>query len=218
VNVIFLGPPGSGKGTQAKRVAERFKLTHISTGDVFREAIGKGSELGKEIKAYVDNGKLVPDELVSRTVFEHLRKLGMTGSYLLDGYPRTVDQAHDLDGFSQKEHMSWNAVVFFDIEAEELVKRLTARRQCPKCKEVFNLVTRPPKKEGICDLCATALTHRPDDQEDVIRKRLDVYDRQTAPVLDHYNKHAGFIRVDAKQDIDPVYNEVERGLAAIKAH
>jgi adenylate kinase len=217
VNVIFLGPPGSGKGTQAKRVAERFKLTHISTGDVFREAISKGSELGKEIKAYVDNGKLVPDELVSRTVFEHLKKLGVQGSYLLDGYPRTVEQAHDLDGFGKKERMNWDGVVFFDIANEELVKRLSARRQCPKCKEVFNLVTRPPKKESACDVCGSALTHRPDDQEDVIRKRLDVYDRQTAPVLDHYKQHPGFVRVDAKQDIDVVYNDVERGLSAVKA-
>lgn len=217
MNIIFLGPPGSGKGTQAKRVAERFKLTHISTGDVFREAISKGSELGMEIKAYVDNGKLVPDELVSRTVFEHLKKLGISGSYLLDGYPRTVEQANDLDAFGKKVGMSWDSVVFFDVEAEELVKRLSSRRQCPKCKEVFNLVTRPPKKENVCDNCGTALSHRPDDVEDVVRKRLEVYQRQTAPVLDHYTAHAGFVRVNAKQDIDPVYNEIERSLTALQA-
>ncbi len=218
MNVIFLGPPGSGKGTQAKRLAERFKLTHISTGDVFREAIGKGTALGIEIKAYVDGGKLVPDDLVSRTVFEHLKKLGVSGSYLLDGYPRTVEQAHDLDGFGKKEGMNWDSVVLFDVANDELVKRLTSRRQCPKCKDVFNLISRAPKKENVCDSCGAALTQRPDDQEDVIRKRLDVYERQTAPVIDHYKNRAGYVRVDGKQDINVVFNELENALTAIKAH
>lgn len=218
MNVIFLGPPGSGKGTQAKRLAERFKLTHISTGDVFREAIGKGAALGIEIKAYVDGGKLVPDELVSRTVFEHLRKLGVKGAYLLDGYPRTVEQAHDLDAFGKKEGMNWDSVVLFDVANDELVKRLTSRRQCAKCKEVFNLISRAPKKENVCDNCGNALMQRPDDQEDVIRKRLDVYERQTAPVIDHYKNQAGYVRVDGKQDIDVVFNELENALTAIKAH
>ncbi len=217
MNIVFLGPPGSGKGTQAKRIAANFGLTHISTGDVFREAIGKKTELGVEIKAYVDGGKLVPDDLVSRVVFEHLKKLGTTRAFLLDGYPRTVDQAHALDAFGQRERMSWDAVVFFDIASEELVKRLTARRQCPKCNEVFNLVTRAPKKEGICDKCGSSLMQRPDDTEEVIRKRLDVYEKQTAPVLDFYKSRAGFVRVNAKQDIDVVYSEMKDALSALSA-
>lgn len=215
MNVVFLGPPGSGKGTQAKRVAETFGLKHISTGDVFREAIGRGSELGIEIKAYVDNGKLVPDDLVSRVVFEHLKKSGVQGSYLLDGYPRTVEQAHDLDGFVKREGTTLDAVVVFDIDPEELVKRLVARRQCPSCKEVFNLATRPPKKEGTCDNCGAALAQRPDDTEEVIRRRLEVYERLTAPLLEFYASHPGFVRVNAKQEIEPIFIEVKSALERV---
>jgi adenylate kinase len=216
MNIVFLGPPGSGKGTQAKRLASELKLKHISTGDVFREAIGAQTELGKEIKSYVDNGKLVPDELVSRVVFEHLKQLS-AASFLLDGYPRTVDQARDLDLFSQREKVAVDAVVFFDIESAELLKRLTARRQCRSCNEVFNLVTRVPKKEGVCDACGGQLFQRPDDTEEVIRKRLDVYERQTAPVLDHYRAHPGFVRVDAKQEIDAVFRDLIAHLPAPKS-
>lgn len=213
MNVIFLGPPGSGKGTQAKGTAETFNLVHLSTGDVFREAIGGQTELGMEIKAYVDNGKLVPDELVSRVVFEHMTKTGLGKSFLLDGYPRTVDQAKALDDFFVKNKAELDAVVFFDIESAELLKRLTSRRQCGQCKEVFNLVSRPPKKEGICDVCGGALFHRRDDKEDVIKNRLDVYERQTSPVLEFYKKRPGFISLDAKKEIGDVFKELKAHLS-----
>jgi adenylate kinase len=216
MNIVFLGPPGSGKGTQAKRLAPELNLKHLSTGDVFREAIAAQSELGREIKSYVDNGKLVPDELVSEVLFEKLRSEGSNAAVLLDGYPRTVDQAHALDGFSMKHAFPIDAVVFFNVDSAELVKRLSARRSCPKCNEVFNLVTRTPQKENVCDKCSGTLIQRPDDSEEVVRKRLDVYERQTAPVLDHYKAGKNFFTVQAQQPIEDVFRELSGKLASVR--
>lgn len=212
MNVVFLGPPGSGKGTQAKRLAAAFGMTHVSTGDVFREAIAEQSDLGKQIKSYVDSGKLVPDDLVSEVVFDKLKKPPLSKNFLLDGYPRTIDQAHAFDAFVRKEHISVDAVCFFEVKAEALVKRLSARRQCPQCKEVFNLVTRPPKTEGRCDVCGGPLTHRPDDKEDVVKERLRVYELQTAPILDFYRAKPNFVTIDAAQDVDAVYRDLTAGV------
>jgi adenylate kinase len=210
MNVVFLGPPGSGKGTQAKQLAEEFKLTHLSTGDVFRENIKNQTSLGKKIKEFVDGGKLVPDSLVSDVVFDKLKQLG--GNVLLDGYPRTVDQSKALDAFSKNEKFSIDSVLFFAVNAPALVKRLSARRQCPNCKEVYNLDTRAPKKAGICDNCGTALIQRPDDKAEVVQERLRVYDKETAPVLDFYGKRKEFIKIDASQEIDTVYKSLVSAL------
>lgn len=208
MNIVFLGPPGSGKGTQAKGVADNFKLTHLSTGDAFRDAIDGGTELGREIKAYVDGGKLVPDELVSKVVFEKISSL--KGGFLLDGYPRTVDQARALGAFAKKSGASIDAVIFFDVAFDELVKRLSARRQCPKCKAVFNLETKPTKVKDVCDMCGSALVHRPDDQPQIVEERLKVYSRQTEPVLDFYKAHPGFRKVNAAQPIEKVAADIFR--------
>src|ERR1044071_200357 len=197
MNIIFLGPPGSGKGTQAKKLAEEFKLTHLSTGDVFREAIKNQTALGQKIKSFVDSGKLVPDSLVSEVVFEKLKELGPSRGVLLDGYPRTVEQSKALDQFSKAESFSLDSIIFFAVDAPALVKRLSARRQCPNCKEVYNLETKPPKKNGICDVCGTALIQRPDDKAEVVQDRLKVYDKETAPVLDYYKMKKEFKKVDA---------------------
>lgn len=210
MNVIFLGPPGSGKGTQAKKLADEFKLTHLSTGDVFRENIKSQTPLGVKIKSYVDGGKLVPDSLVSEVVFDKLKKLGR--NVLLDGYPRTVDQSQALDEFSEKENFSLDSVLFFDVDAPALVKRLSARRQCPNCKEVFNLESRAPKKTGICDVCGTALIQRPDDKAEVVSERLRIYDKETAPVLDFYKTRKEFHRVNAAREIDLVYKDLAAAL------
>lgn len=211
MNIVFLGPPGSGKGTQAKAVADKFKLTHLSTGDAFREAINGETELGKEIKSYVVAGKLVPDELVSKVVFEKIGSLNGSG-FLLDGFPRTVEQAKALDAFEKRSKISIGAVVFFDVAFEELVKRLSARRQCPKCKEVYNLVNKPPKVSNACDKCATILTHRPDDQPDIVEERLKIYSIQTEPVLDFYKNHVGFRKVNAAQPILKVAADIQAAL------
>jgi adenylate kinase len=213
VNIVLLGPPGSGKGTQAKSIAAKQGLTHLSTGDVFRDAIASASPLGMEIKGFVENGKLVPDELVSEVVFEKIGSL--TTGFLLDGYPRTVDQAKALEGFMTAKK-SIDVVLFFDVPFPELTKRLSARRQCPKCKEVYNLIQRPPKKENVCDKCGNELQHRPDDQADVVEKRLNIYSLQTEPVLAFYEKHPGFRRINGAQAIDVVTQEIDGALSSAK--
>ncbi len=210
MNIVFLGPPGSGKGTQAKRVAEEFKLTHLSTGDVFREAIKNQTPLGKKIKEFVDGGKLVPDSLVSDVVFEKLKQLG--GNVLLDGYPRTVEQSKALDIFSKKENFPVNSVLFFAVNAPALVKRLSARRQCPSCKEVYNLETKAPKVPDVCDVCKGKVIQRPDDKADVVQERLRVYDKETSPVLDFYVQRKEFKKIDASKEIDDVYRELQAAL------
>ncbi len=211
MNIVFLGPPGSGKGTQAKGVADKFNLVHLSTGDAFREAIANQTELGREIKGFVDSGKLVPDELVSRVVFEKVGSLKK--GFLLDGYPRTVDQARALDQYAKTKNISLDAIVFFDVDFAELVKRLSARRQCQSCKEVYNLVNKAPKTADVCDKCGSTLLHRPDDQPAVVEERLKIYTLQTAPVLDFYKARAGFHQVNAAQPIEKVSADIKAALS-----
>jgi adenylate kinase len=214
MNIVLLGPPGSGKGTQAKRMAEVLKTPHLSTGDVFRDAIKGQTKLGIEIKSFVDGGKLVPDELVSAVVFEKLGQ--MKNGYLLDGYPRTVGQAQAFDGYLAKNKSGLDAILFFNVEFKELVRRLSSRRQCGNCKEVYNLALNPPKKEGKCDKCQGALVHRPDDQPDIVQKRLDIYTKETAPILDYYKKHEGFFEINAANEIDKVFKDVMAALSKQK--
>jgi adenylate kinase len=215
MNVVFLGPPGSGKGTQAKRLASDNNLTHLSTGDVFRDNIANQTPLGLEIKSYVDSGKLVPDELVSRVVFDKIGRL--PGGVLLDGYPRTLDQAKALEDWLRKSNRTLDAVLFFDVDFAELTKRLSARRSCGKCKEVYNLANKPPKKEGVCDLCGSALVHRPDDQPAVIQERLHIYSVQTEPILDFYRKQPVFRRINGAQEIGKVYADLDQALKELSA-
>jgi adenylate kinase len=198
MKLVFLGPPGSGKGTQAERFAEEFGLKAIATGDMLREAIRDQTELGKTAKSYVEEGTLVPDDLVSDLMCQ---KIEDETNFILDGFPRTVEQAKRLD-----QTMAMDKVVYFKCDPESIVTRLSNRRVCPKCRKVYNLVTKPPSQDNICDTCKTKLEQRKDDRESVIRDRMKVYDTFTSPLLDFYDSK--LVLVDANQDIDIVYSKL----------
>jgi adenylate kinase len=208
MNLILLGPPGAGKGTQAKRIAEKYKLPHISTGDIFRETAGSGSDLGKKLQSYMSAGKLVPDDLVVEIVKARLDKDDCANGFLLDGFPRTVVQAQALDGVLKKSGKKIDRVLLIDLTGEEVVKRLSGRRVCAKCGANYNIYFKPPKKEGVCDKCSQDLTQRADDNPETIGKRLKVYDGQTMPLIDYYKKSGVLRSVDGKQSMEEVFKNI----------
>lgn len=196
--LVFLGPPGSGKGTQAKRLAEEFGLKVIAAGDILREAIRAHTSLGKRIKSYVETGALVPDELMLELISE---KIDNNASFILDGFPRTIEQAKGLE-----QIIVIDRVVYFKCDTEIVVKRLSNRRICPKCTRVYNLITNPPYNDEECDVCKTKLEQRKDDTEAVVRERIKVYETHTLPVLDFYRSRLLFI--DGGKDIEDVHYEL----------
>lgn len=206
MNIVLLGYPGSGKGTQAKALSEKFSLFHISTGDMFREAISKKTPLGQEVSGYLSSGKLVPDKLVMEVIKARLAT--ETRGLLFDGFPRTVDQAQSLDDFFTSRGQAVTAVIFLDVDEEEVVKRLGARRTCSKCLKIYNVMTSPSAKEGVCDACGGALTHREDDKPEVIRRRIGVYKDQTEPLVAYYRGMGVFHSVKGDRRPEEVAAEV----------
>lgn len=197
VAVVLFGAPGSGKGTQAQALVERFGLLHVSTGDILREHVEANDELGREVKALMEAGQLVPDELVNRLVAEALDRPAAERGVILDGYPRTLAQAEMLRRILAERGIP-EVVVHLKVDYNEVIARLAARRQCPRCGAVYNLVSNPPKRPGVCDRDGTALVTRPDDREDVIRKRLEAYELQTRPLLEYFARTSErFYEVDA---------------------
>lgn len=188
LNVILMGPPGAGKGTHAKWISTEYKLPHISTGDMFREAMASGSELGNKIKDIVNGGGLVSDELTCELVKERLSRPDCANGYLLDGFPRTIPQAEALKKFGPEIGREVNLVIDIECPSEVLVSRIAGRRVCPKCGASFNVNTMKPKKEGICDYCGTPLIQRKDDNVDSFKVRLENYYKSTEPLLDYYKK------------------------------
>jgi adenylate kinase len=186
LRVIFLGPPGAGKGTQAGALAREGGVPQVATGDMLREAAAKGTPLGVEAKRYMDTGALVPDAVVIGLVGERLQQPDARRGWVLDGFPRTVAQAEALDRLLAEKGIDLARVVFFDVPRAELLRRLTGRRVCPKCGATYHLVSAPPRTPDVCDRCRTALDQRADDAEAAVTKRLDVYATQTAPLLDYY--------------------------------
>jgi len=186
--ILLFGPPGSGKGTQAVLLAGALKIPHISTGDIFRQNVKDGTELGKQVKQIMEAGQLVPDELVNRIVEDRLARPDCTAGYILDGYPRTVVQAGLLDKLLESKRTP-KVVVSLVVDYNVIIERLTARRSCPVCGSVYNLVSNPPKKAGVCDRDGATLIQREDDKEEVIRKRFEAYNAQTLPVMDFFRSN-----------------------------
>lgn len=203
--IIMLGAPGAGKGTQAKQIASKYGIPHISTGDIFRANIKNGTELGKKAKEYMDQGLLVPDELTCDLVMDRIAQDDCTEGFVLDGFPRTIPQAEALTAALEKSGQAMDYAIDVDVPDENIVNRMSGRRACLNCGATYHLVSIPPKKEGICDTCGSELVLRDDDKPETVKKRLDVYHEQTQPLIDYYTK-AGILKsVDGTQHMDDVF-------------
>ena len=196
-NIVLLGPPGAGKGTLSEILLRDEKLAHVSTGDIFRSEIGKGSDLGKLAKSYIDAGKLVPDEVVADMVAAKLLSAECADGFLLDGFPRTINQAGLLENALAKAGKKLDAVILFDAPEELLIQRLTARRTCRKCGASYNKIFSKPKQEGVCDSCGGELYQRSDDSLETAKNRLSVYKEQTFPLIEYYTKKSLLSKIDS---------------------
>ena len=208
MNLILLGPPGAGKGTQAAMIVEKYNVPHISTGDIFRENIKNGTKLGKKAKAYMDKGELVPDSLVIEIAEDRLRKDDCKDGFLLDGFPRTVEQAVALDAFLADEGKVVDHVLDIDVPKPELMKRITGRRVCQACGATFHITGMPPKKDGVCDKCGGELIQRADDTEETAENRIEVYNSQTKPLLDYYDRAGNIAHLDGAKGLKELFAEI----------
>lgn len=212
MRVIFLGPPGAGKGTQASRLAIERAVPHVATGDMLREAAASGTPLGLEAKRHMEKGGLVPDQVVIGLVGERLARPDAARGFVLDGFPRTVAQAEALDALLRERGQMLDRVIFFDVRREELLRRLTGRRICRRCQTAYHLVSAPPASPGICDRCGGELYQREDDSETTVVKRLDVYQTLTAPLLDYYRRRLLLSPVAGEGAIDRVAAEIRKAV------
>ncbi len=206
--IILLGAPGAGKGTQAANIARELKLAHIATGDLFRQALAQGSELGKQAKVYMEKGKLVPDQITIQMVMEKMSAPDSQAGAVLDGFPRNLEQARALDEALKKQGEAVDKVVYLKVSEEELIKRLSGRWICRKCQTPYHMVDSPPRVKGKCDRCGGELYQRPDDTPETVKKRLVVYFRETAPLIDYYNKSGKLLEVDGEGNIDIVGQKI----------
>jgi adenylate kinase len=214
MRIVLVGPPGVGKGTQALRLREELKVPHVSTGDILRDAVKRGTPLGRRVRTYLDSGKLVPDELMGELIEERLSQPDAAAGFVLDGFPRTVDQVAILDSALEKVGARLERVLALTAPAPEIVRRLSGRRICPKCGGVYHIESHPPASAGVCDGCGSALVQRPDDEEGVIRERLRVYETQTFPLLRVYRERGLLAEVDGSGSADAVFLGLKAGLAA----
>lgn len=205
MKLILLGPPGAGKGTQAKKISNKFNIPHISTGDIFRKNISEKTALGIEAKGYMDKGLLVPDELTVRLVKDRLKNKDCSGGYLLDGFPRTVYQAEELDKLDKLDY-----VLLLQVPDEFILSRMTGRRVCAGCGASFHVTNNPPKAEGICDLCGGELVQRKDDSEETVAQRIEIYKKQTEPLVNYYKDKGILQAVDGTLEIDEVFKSIVR--------
>ena len=208
MKVVMLGAPGAGKGTQAKMIASKYNVPHISTGDIFRANIKEGTELGKKAKSYMDQGLLVPDELVVDLVVDRLQQEDCSNGYVLDGFPRTIPQAEALDAALGKLGTKLDYALDIDVADDFIIKRMGGRRACVTCGATYHIVNIPPKKEGICDTCGSELVLREDDKPETVEKRLSVYHEQTQPLIDYYKNSGILVTLDGTQGLNEVFNTI----------
>lgn len=216
MRMILLGPPGAGKGTQAKLISEKYSIPHISTGDIFRKNISEKTPLGVKAKEYIDKGQLVPDELTIDLVNDRLTHEDCKTGFLLDGFPRTVKQAEALENFLNKNNQSLDTALLINVPSSFILERMTGRRVCPSCGASYHIKFNPPKIEGICDVCKAEVIQRKDDTEETVKERIEVYDRQTQPLVDFYAPKDQLFVVDGTQSIDQVFETISNHIEGDK--
>ena len=214
MKIIMLGAPGAGKGTQAKKIAEKYQIPHISTGDIFRFNIKEGTELGMKAKAYMDQGGLVPDELTIGMLMDRIQKDDCKNGYVLDGFPRTIPQAESLTNALNERNQKIDYAVNVDVPDENIVNRMSGRRACLSCGATYHIVYKPSKVEGICDVCGDKLVLRDDDKPETVKKRLSVYHDQIQPLIDYYKEAGVLANVDGTQDMEKVFSDIVAVLGA----
>lgn len=212
LRLILLGPPGAGKGTQASVITKKYNIPHISTGDIFRANIKEGTELGKKAKEYMDKGLLVPDELVVSIAKDRITEEDCKDGFLLDGFPRTLNQGEALDQELKELSLELDKVININVEKEVLIQRATGRRVCKDCGATYHIEFNRPKKEGICDLCGGELLQRVDDKVETVEKRIEVYHEQTAPLIDYYTEKGLILNVDGTKPIDEIFQSISEAL------
>jgi adenylate kinase len=210
LRTILLGPPGAGKGTQAERIIAKYNIPHISTGDIFRENIKKGTELGKKAQEYMNKGELVPDDLVCEIATTRLLEDDCKNGFLLDGFPRTVYQAQKLDEFLAAHDSKLDKVIDLEVGEDELMRRITGRRVCKDCGATYHVVNFPPEVPGKCDKCGGVLIQRSDDNEETAKNRIAVYKEQTEPLIDYYEKAGNIVHVDGSISPENTFSQIEK--------
>ncbi|RKL61704.1 adenylate kinase [Thermoanaerobacteraceae bacterium SP2] len=208
MRIIMLGPPGAGKGTQAKKLSEEFNILQVSTGDIFRKAVQENTPMGMRAKEYMSKGLLVPDEIVVGIVEERLKQPDLAEGFILDGFPRTISQAESLEQILHKNGMSLNAVINIQVSRDGLIERFTGRRVCKSCGASYHIKYNPPKTPGICDICGKELVIRPDDELETVKKRLKEYEQKTTPLIEFYRKRHLLTNIDGEKPIDEVYRDI----------
>ena len=212
MNIILMGPPGAGKGTQAANLVKEYGLTHISTGDIFRKALKEQTKYGVIAKYFMQFGHLVPDDYTIQMVREYLQENEFPKGFILDGFPRTIIQARELESIAKEFGFEIDAVINLDIELDRLVPRLSGRRTCKECGASYHIEYNPPKVEGICDICGGELYQRPDESEEAVKVRLDTYEKQTRPLIDYYTMKGTIININGDQSMEDVFKDIEKSL------
>jgi len=213
VNLVLLGPPGAGKGTQAALLSQRLGIPHVASGDLFREAMKKGTGWGKEAQSYIDLGVLVPDEVTNAMIEERLKEPDCARGVILDGFPRTIEQARALEGILAERGEKIDRVLVIQVSEDTLIERLSGRRTCRRCQANYHLLFNPPQKEGVCDRCGGDLYQRSDDKEETVRRRFRVYTEETAPLIDYYRRQGLLTEIDGERGIEGVQGKILSALS-----